>query len=369
MKLKRRSAETVQERFERELRAAEARQGTGLEGGPAGDASTPSTVQRVRPVFLVVLVAVAGVSLRAALREHQTAPPAPPRAAPIQPAYYPEVGLVYQRPGGGQGPGALIDMPSRSGVFLVGASGGPPRQLTPIGGIGASPAWRPDGKALAVVWNAQLVEVGVDHGEPVWKKPRTLTPPQGLFSPTYAPDGAQLAFVSARSIWTVRRGSPPKQLTHDGPNYYFVDWAPRGNTLVAMRNGLTTIVSPQSKPNRTVPTGRYGWDPRWAPDGTHIAVTSLDGGAGPHVFITDSSATYFNEFSARGALTQYASWSRDGKKIVYAKFDQGEGQWDLFVYDFGTKHERRLTHTPVDETTPVWSPNGQFIAYARTSSF
>jgi Tol biopolymer transport system component len=244
--------------------------------------------------------------------------------------------------------------------------------LTPSWGIGASPAWRPDGQALALVWNAQLVEVrvaptGEHRGEPIWRKPRTLTPPQGLFSPTYSPDGSQLAFVSARSIWVVRRGAQPEQLTHDGPNYYFVDWSPKGRTLVSMRNGLTTIVSLSSKPNRTVPTGRYGWDPRWSPDGKRIAITSNDRGASAHVFITDVSATYLNEFNAGGAMTQYASWSRDGQKLVYAKYVQSEEQWDLFVYDFRAKGERQLTHTPVNETTPVWSPDGRLIAYVRSS--
>jgi hypothetical protein len=236
IKLKRKSAETVQERYDRELRAendriakieaAANRDDRDTAPAPKVDAPEAASVRRLRPVFIWAALSVALFAARAVLSEHHTAPPTPQvtQAAPLQPTYYPDVSRAYQRPGGGGGPGALVDMPARAAVFIVSAFGGLGRQLTPSWGIGASPAWRPDGRALALAWNAQLVEVGVAAdgpyiGEPVWKKPKALTRPKRLFSPTYSPDGSQLAFVSARSIWVVRRGSQPKQLTHDGPNY------------------------------------------------------------------------------------------------------------------------------------------------------
>jgi hypothetical protein len=386
IKLRRKSAETVQARYERELRAENDR-GARIEAaanrddrGPAPvlkvDVPRTASVRRLRPVFIWAALSVSLFAVRTLLSEQHTEQQTPQvtQAAPLQATYHPDVSQAYQRPGGGRDPGALIDMPARAAVFIVSAFGGPGRQLTPSWGTGASPAWRPDGRALALVWNAQLVEVGVAAdgrliGQPIWKKKsKALTRPTRLFSPTYSPDGSQLAFVSARSIWVVRRGSQPRQVTHDWPNYYFVDWSPKGDTLLAMRNGLTTIFSLRSKASRTVPTGRAGWDPRWGPDGQTIAVTLLDGQAMPHVFLTDSSASYFNDLFPGHQMTQYASWSRDGHQLVYAKFVEAEDQWDLFVYDWPTKSEHQVTHTPINETTPVFSPNGELIAYARTSA-
>ena len=62
-----------------------------------------------------------------------------------------------------------------------------------------------------------------------------------------------------------------------------------------------------------------------------------------------------------------ASWSPDGMHIVYS--DALAGNYDVFTLDVPLDSNAvipepaRLTETPADETRPVWSPDGQRIAF------
>lgn len=53
--------------------------------------------------------------------------------------------------------------------------------------------------------------------------------------------------------------------------------------------------------------------------------------------------------------------SADGEVLV---FSSAEG--DLFLFERATKSVRRLTDTAANETTPAFSPNGEFVVYAAT---
>jgi Tol biopolymer transport system component len=56
------------------------------------------------------------------------------------------------------------------------------------------------------------------------------------------------------------------------------------------------------------------------------------------------------------------SISSDGKKIVFTS--SRAGSFDIWVMDINGGHLKRLTTSSAREVDPVWSPDGQFIAYA-----
>ncbi|OJX41260.1 MAG: hypothetical protein BGO78_00480 [Chloroflexi bacterium 44-23] len=51
----------------------------------------------------------------------------------------------------------------------------------------------------------------------------------------------------------------------------------------------------------------------------------------------------------------------DNSKIAYSA--RKNGYWDLYIYDFVTNQEIRVTDSPEYEGHPSWSPDGQFLAY------
>jgi dipeptidyl-peptidase-4 len=54
-----------------------------------------------------------------------------------------------------------------------------------------------------------------------------------------------------------------------------------------------------------------------------------------------------------------ALWSADGRLLLLS------GESDLYVYDFGTKALRRLTHDEAEEESATFSPDGTHVAYVK----
>jgi len=66
-----------------------------------------------------------------------------------------------------------------------------------------------------------------------------------------------------------------------------------------------------------------------------------------------------------GSFHKYLNWSRDGRKLVYAKYHFGKHQSmvnDIKVYDLDEKSSAWLTQSE-RATYPDWSPDGQQIIY------
>jgi tricorn protease len=57
------------------------------------------------------------------------------------------------------------------------------------------------------------------------------------------------------------------------------------------------------------------------------------------------------------------AWSADSRRVVYVS--DRDGPAHLFLYDFGTNTETRLTHESLSDDTPRFSPDGKMIAFER----
>jgi eukaryotic-like serine/threonine-protein kinase len=106
----------------------------------------------------------------------------------------------------------------------------------------------------------------------------------------------------------------------------------------------------------------------WSPDGATIVFSSDRAGA---VDLYEKSTRgpgeeklLLHSDEAKSA----ASWSSDGKYVAYASRNP-KTQWDLWVLPtFGDKKPIPIAVSPFNEMTPMFSPDGRYVAYVSNES-
>ncbi len=292
---------------------------------------------------------------------------------------------------------------TNSQIWLMDRRGGEGKQLTTLKGDLRDYAWSPDGKQIVlaiktpenadtaknklpkpIVMDRYHFKQDVDgylESYPVHlylfdvatKKLDTLT--QGIYdetSPTWSPDGKQIAFVSNRTpepdknvntdIWVMeaKKNAAMKQLTTWEGSDSSPLWSPDGQQIAYMRSSVPKYDMYAHSVLCVV--GKEGGEPmlvsaaldrpvgtaRWTKDGQSIAV-----------IVTDDRQRYVAQFSLK---TKQMTKVADGKRTFGALEYHPNGSWvslvsepqlpaELFAIENGTT--RRLTKHQEDFLAPL----------------
>ena len=216
---------------------------------------------------------------------------------------------------------------SKYSLEIADADGHNPQSLLTSTEPIMSPSWSPDGQQIAYVSfekkKAQIFTVAVESG-----KRRLVTDFVGINgAPAWSKDGSQLAVVLSKS------GSP---------KIYSVDLSSGNLKQLTFGQAIDT-------------------EPRFSPDGHSLLFTSGRGGT-PQVYrlgLADgaiSRVTYEGNYNARATYTP-------NQKSIGMFHKEENGRFNIVVQDVDSGRVTPLTFAALDDS-PSISPNGRLILYA-----
>jgi len=234
-------------------------------------------------------------------------------------------------------------------------------RLTTNSSINLTPAWRPDGQALAFT-SYQREYPYLFLLFPFEGRQELLQGWPGLnTAPAWAPDGQSLAYTLSKDgnpeIYVLRtKTGEIRRLT----NHRTIDtdptWSPTGREIAftSDRGGTPQVYimdAEGANVRRLTFEGGYNVQPRWSPRGDQIAYTSRQGNFDLWVINVDGSNL---RRLTSGSDNESASWAPNGRHLVFAS--RRAGRWQLFTVQADGNEAHQLTRDRGEVTSPAWSP-------------
>jgi TolB protein len=197
-----------------------------------------------------------------------------------------------------------------------------------------------------------------------------LNSAEPIISPSWAPNGSQIAYVSFESrkpvifVHDVATGKRRLVANFKGSNSAPA-WSPDGKTLAVTlsRDGgsqLYLIDATGGEPRRLAQSSSIDTEPTFTADGRHIYFVSDRGGA-PQIYRMPVAGGNAERVTFTGTYNISPSVSADGKWLAY--ISRVNGVFKLYAMDIATGSTSAITETTADEN-PSFSPNSRLIIYA-----
>ena len=213
-------------------------------------------------------------------------------------------------------------------IYVMGANGSAPTNITQHDARDSSPAWSPDGRQIAFVsdrngdrelykgsglYNSDIFLMNAD-GTGV--EQLTFEPGNGAGGPAWSPDGSSIAFVSSGEIFAIELAS--------------------GDVRRISNNDLSV-----SRPS-------------WSPDGAWIAYIEIQGEFS-HVWVMDADGSEARQLTFGNFWEWTPTWSPDGTHIAVGRLVE-ETRYDIYMVPLDGGLEERVTDDPYDDMDPSWTP-------------
>jgi len=99
----------------------------------------------------------------------------------------------------------------------------------------------------------------------------------------------------------------------------------------------------------------------WSPDGKKIVFVKRKG-RGENIYVMDSDGQNVKQLTTSGLGNMQPAWSPNGKNIAFRRYVEGL-DWEIFVMDANGENKKNLTNSPLRETDPDWSPDGKKFVF------
>ena len=193
---------------------------------------------------------------------------------------------------------------------------------------------------------------------------------QPMMSPTWSPDGKQIAYVSFETgrpaIFRQELNSGNReQLTNFKGINGAPAWSPDGNKMAMSlsKDGNPEIYVMDLETREFTRVTRHfsiDTEPNWTPDGESLVFTS-DRGGRPQVYKINLDSGRTQRLTFQGDYNARPRLSKDGRFLVMVH--RREGRYHIAVQDLQDDRFIIVTETSLDES-PTIAPNGAMVLYA-----
>ncbi|GGE97679.1 TolB family protein [Mycetocola zhadangensis] len=215
-------------------------------------------------------------------------------------------------------------------LWLMGADGTDPVQLTTADGVEGMASWSPDGTQLlflSAVDTESNGDVCVINADGTGLKNLTSTPDVYETTPSWSPDGSEIVYGT---------------------------WKGKAHELHVMD-------STGKRSHRITSNGNW---PSWSPDGELIVFSASRGSSAQDLWTVNRDGSDKALLADGDSELTEPAWSPDGRTIAYVSVGSEETEEDIFIMPAGGGSDRRVAALPGnDHWPPAWSPDSMQLAF------
>lgn len=231
----------------------------------------------------------------------------------------------------------------------------------------------PSGRLL-VAGNSTVITINTDGTDM-----RTLFSYQGMRRANMSPNGEKVVFDNDFDIFIANSNGSGVMPVANDPNIFefAISFTPDGNNItfvtiddVGTTYGIWIMDSDgKNKKNLLTKSGIAFRHPRKSPDGAKISYFTVGKDTKPAIWVMDADGTNSSALTDPDVdgISRQASWSASGEQFVYSS--KKNGDFDIWIMNTDGSNKTLITSIAGDEAKPVFSPDGQSIAFVCSDCF